>query len=326
MPTRRSLVFGSAALAGAGSVNFAPARAQQPYPTRPIRIIVANPPGGDDDLLTRFIAQAMAPEFGQPILTENRGGGATTIGGLAAAQAAPDGHTLLCVHMASIIQTVLRDRLQYSMASFVPIIGIGGYPMALVVSPRSEIRTLADLKAVASRGDGVTYVSAGAGTLGHLTSVRFLTAIEGRGMHVPYRNNPEGLQALAGGFAEMMFPSAREAANLSREGHVRVLAVTSKQRITNLPDTPTMTELGLPQIDSRLWYSYVAPAGTRPDIVARLGDAIEKVVTSPAFGERFGPLSFQSDITRGEPLAQFINTQASRFRALVVENNISFTD
>jgi tripartite-type tricarboxylate transporter receptor subunit TctC len=326
MLTRRHLVLSSGALAAAGALSTSPARAQQAFPTRPVRIIVANPPGGDDDTLTRFIAQAMAPEFGQPIVVDNRGGASTTIGGLAAAQAAPDGYTLLCMHMASIIQTVLRPRLGYTTASFAPIIGIGGYPMALVVSAKSEIRTFADLKAAASRGDGVTFASGGPGTLGHLTGVRFLAAVGGRGVHVPYGNNPQGLQALAGGFTEMMFPSAREAAALSSQGHIRVLAVTSKDRADNLPDTPTTAELGIPQIDARLWYCYVAPVGTPAAIVATLGDGMEKVVKSPAFVERFTPLAFQADVIRGEPLAQFITTQATQFRTLIVENNISPTN
>jgi tripartite-type tricarboxylate transporter receptor subunit TctC len=326
MLARRRLLLGSGALAAAGHLGLAPAGAQQPYPSRAIRIIVANPPGGDDDTLTRFITQAISVDLHQPIVVDNRGGASTTIGGMAAAQAAPDGYTLLCMHMASIIQTVLRSRLSYSTASFAPIIGIGGYPMALVVSPKSPIRNLADLKAVASKGEGITYASAGAGTLGHLTAVRFLNAIQGKGTHVPYKNNPEGLQGLAGGFTEMMFPSAREAAQLGKEGLVRVLAVTSKERSANLPDTPTMAELGLPQIDSRLWYSYVAPVGTPAEIISRLGDVIEKAVKSPAFSERFQPLAFQTEILRGEPLAQFINTQASRFRTLIIENNLSIDD
>ena len=326
MVTRRHVVLGAGVLAATGALGSAPLRAQQQYPSKPVKIVIANPPGGDDDTLTRFIAQAITADLGQPVVVENRGGGATTIGGMAVAQSAPDGYTLLCVHMASIIQTVLRDNLQYSMKSFVPIIGIGGYPMALVVSAKSTIRSLADLKAVASKGDGITYASAGAGTLAHLTAVRFLKAIEGKGVHVSYKNNPEGLQALAGGFTEMMFPSAREAANLSKEGLVRVLAVTSKVRANNLPDTPTLTELGLPQIDSQLWYSYVAPAGTPPDIVNRLAEVIEKSVKSPAFAERFQPMSFQADPIKGEALQQFINTQATRFRELIVENNIKVTD
>jgi tripartite-type tricarboxylate transporter receptor subunit TctC len=326
MVTRRHVILGAGALTAAGALGTAPLRAQQNYPNKPVKIIVANPPGGDDDTLSRFIAQAITADLGQPVIVENRGGGATTIGGTAVAQSAPDGHTLLCVHMASIIQTVLRDKLQYSMKSFVPIIGIGGYPMALVISPKSAIKSLDDLKAAASKGDGITFASAGAGTLAHLTTVRFLKAIEGKGVHVAYKNNPEGLQALAGGFTEMMFPSAREAANLSKDGLVRVLAVTSKVRANNLPDTPTMIELGLPQIDSRLWYSYVAPAGTPPEIVNRLAEVVEKTVKTPAFTERFHPVSFQTDVIKGEPLQQFIDTQATRFRELIVENNIKFTD
>jgi tripartite-type tricarboxylate transporter receptor subunit TctC len=326
MFARRKMLLGAAALAAAGYAGFAKTLAQQPYPTRSIRIIIANPPGGDDDTLTRFITQITSTELGQPVVVDNRGGGSTTIGGSTAAQSAPDGYTLLCMHMASIIQTVLRPRLSYSIASFTPVIGIGGYPMALVVSPKSPIKSLSDLRAAASQGEGVTYASAGPGTLGHLTSVRFLSAIQGKGTHVPYKNNPDGLQGLAGGFTEIMFPSAREAAQLGKEGLVRVLAVTSKERLASLPDTPTMTELGLPQIDSQLWYSYVAPAGTPAEIIARLGDVIEKAVRSPAFNERFHPLSFQTEILRGEPLAQFINTQASRFRTLIVENNISVND
>jgi tripartite-type tricarboxylate transporter receptor subunit TctC len=326
MLARRRLLLGSGVLAAAGHLGLTPAGAQQPYPSRAIRVIVANPPGGDDDTLTRFITQDAASVLGQTMVVDNRGGASTTIGGAAAAQAAPDGYTLLCVHMASIIQTVLRPQLSYGMASFTPIIGIGGYPMALVVSPKSTIRSIADLKAAASQGEGITYASGGPGTLGHLTAVRFLKAIDGRGTHIPYKNNPEGLQGVAGNFTTMMFPSVREAAQLSKEGLVRVLAVTSRERTATLPDTPTMTELGLPQIDARLWYSYVAPAGTPPAIIARLGDVIEKAVRSPGFGERFHPLAFQTEILRGEALAQFIGQQASQFRSLIVENNISIND
>jgi tripartite-type tricarboxylate transporter receptor subunit TctC len=326
MLARRRLLLGSCALAGASHLGFAPAWAQQPYPSRAIRIIVANPPGGDDDTLTRFIIQGAASDLGQTLVVDNRGGASTTIGGAAAAQAAPDGYTLLCVHMASIIQTVLRPRLSYGMANFAPVIGIGGYPMALVVSPKSTIHNIADLKAAASHGEGVTFASGGPGTLGHLTAVRFLKAIDGKGTHIPYKNNPEGLQGVAGGFTAMMFPSVREAAQLSKEGLVRVLAVTSKERLAALPDTPTMTEVDLPQIDARLWYSYVAPAGTPAAIIARLGDVIEHAVRSPGFSERFHPLSFQTEILRGDALTQFIGAQASQFRTLIVENNITIND
>jgi tripartite-type tricarboxylate transporter receptor subunit TctC len=198
--------------------------------------------------------------------------------------------------------------------------------MALVVSPSSNIQTLDDLKAVATKGDGITFASAGAGTLGHLTAVRFLKAIQGKGVHVSYKNNPEGLQALAGGFTQMMFPSAREGANLRKDGLLRVVAVTSPQRTGNLPDVPTTAELGLPTIDSKLWYGYAAPAGTPPDIVARLADAIQKAVQAPNFKERFEPLSFQPDLKTGDAFVQFLNAESARWREVIVENNVRFTD
>jgi tripartite-type tricarboxylate transporter receptor subunit TctC len=320
------MLLGAFALAAAGIPALQPAYAEQAYPTRPIKIVIPNPPGGDDDTLARFIAQTMSTELGQPVIVENRGGGASTVGGMAVAQAAPDGYTLLSLHTAGLIQTVLRDKLQYSLKSFTPIVGIGGYPMALVVSPSSKIQTLDDLKAVAAKSDGITFASAGAGTLGHLTAVRFLKAIQGNGVHVSYKNNPEGLQALAGGFTQMMFPSAREAANLRKDGLLRVLAVTSPQRTGNLPDVPTTAELGFPAINSRLWYGFAAPAGTPPEIVSRLADAIQKAVQAPGFKERFEPLSFQSDLMTGDAFGQFLTAESARWRDVVVENNVRFTD
>lgn len=320
MITRRNVVIGAAALAAA-SLTGTGVLAQQ-YPNKPLKIIVANPPGGDDDTLTRFIVDQIQGEFGQPIIVDNRGGAATTIGTRAAAQSAPDGYTLVCVHMASIIQTVLRPNLDYSLKSFTPVIGIGGYPMALVISPKAKFQTFDELKAAVAKDDSVTYAAAGPGTMAHLSGVRFLSAVNGKGTMIPYKNNPDGLQGLAGGFTDFMFPSAREGAALSTNGLIKVLAVTSKQRLPILPNTPTMTELGLPQIDSRLWYSYLAPAGTPPEVVARLGDLIEKAVRSPKFKERFEAQSFQTDIQRGEPLAQYMNATAEGFRKAIADNNI----
>lgn len=321
MVTRRNVVLGAGALAAAGLAGTGASRAQQ-YPSRPLKIIVTNPPGGDDDTLTRFIVDQIQGEFGQPIIVDNRGGASTTIGARAAAQSPADGYTIVCVHMAVMIQTVLRQNLDYSMKNFTPVIGIGGYPMALVLSPKSKIKTFEDLKAAVAKDDSSTYAAAGPGTMAHLTTERFLAAVKGKATMVPYKNNPEGLQALAGGFTEFMFPSAREGATLSSNGTINVLAVTSKARLPILPNTPTMTELGLPQIDSRLWYSYMAPAGTPPEIVTRLGDLIEKAVKSAKFRERFAPLSFQEDIQRGEPLAQYVNANLENFRKIIVDNNI----
>ncbi|MCP2138524.1 tripartite-type tricarboxylate transporter receptor subunit TctC [Rhizobium sp. SLBN-94] len=314
-----------AALATCTSLSTV-AFAQSDYPTRPIKIIIANPPGGDDDTLTRFIAPTLSAELGQPVVVENRGGGASTVGAMAASQANPDGYTLLCLHTAGLVQTQLRSNLSYSLDSFEPVALIGGYPMALVVSAASNIDSLPNLQKAATTADGITFASAGAGTLGHLTAVRFLKAIKGNGVHVSYKNNPDGLQALAGGFTQMMFPSAREGANLQKDGLLRVLAVTSSERTVNLPDVPTMTELGYPEIDSQLWYSYAAPAGTPPEIIEKLTAAITKAVDTKEFKDRFGPMAYQADVRTGEELGKFWKSEADRWRQVIVENNVRFTD
>jgi tripartite-type tricarboxylate transporter receptor subunit TctC len=326
MLNRRSLLISSASFAFNATFFYSKSEAQEAWPTMPLKLIIANPPGGDDDTLSRFIGQYISPELGQPVIILNKGGASTTIGGTAAAQSAPDGYTILCMHMASIIQTVLRDNLSYSLASFDPIIGIGGYPMALVVSAKTPIKTMQDLKIASQKGDGVTFASGGPGTLGHLTSIRFLKAIGGNGVHIAYKNNPAGLTALGGGYTEMMFASAREAINLSTSDHIRVLAVTSKERLKNIPDVPTMAELGLPQIDSRLWYSYVAPTGTPRFIIDKLSSYIAAAVKSSAFVDRFVPASFQSEILVGENLKKYMEITAANFKDIIVQNNIKFTD
>jgi tripartite-type tricarboxylate transporter receptor subunit TctC len=324
MISRRTILFAAPALAAAGIPKIS-AFAQDAYPTRMIKIVIGNPPGGDDDTLSRWLAEKLTADLGQTVIVENRGGGATTVGGYTVASSEPDGYTILCLTTGGVVQTVLRKNLKYSLDDFAPIIGIGGYPMALVVSAASKITTIEEFITVAKSEDGITFANAGPGTLAHLTGVRFLNEIQGKGVSVGYKNNPEGLQALAGGFTQMMFPSAREASNLRGEDTLRVLAVTSKERTGNLPDVPTMTELGYPAIDSILWYGYMAPKGTPADVVAKLAAAITKGLTDQGFRDQFNPLSFQEDIKTGEALSAFMTAEAARWDKVITENNVRTT-
>ncbi len=323
---RRSFLIAASAGAVLGLPGMRSAFAQDKYPSHPVSIIIGNPPGGDDDTLSRFIAEQIRMDLGQTIIVDNRGGGATTVAGNLVASSDPDGYKILCLTTSGIVQTVLRDNLPYNLDNFAPIIGIGGYPMALVVSGQSDIKTMDDLIKVAKSSDGITFGSAGAGTLAHLTAVKFLKEIGGNGIHVSYKNNPEGLQALGGGFIQMMFPSAREAATLSANGLLRTLAVTSPERTSNLPDVPTMKELGHPNVDSMLWYGYMAPKGTPDEVVERVSQAIAKGVQSDAFRQKFGPLAFQEVLLTGKELREFMTAQAQVWKTVIAENNVKFTD
>lgn len=299
--------------------------AQPPYPARVIRIVVGNAAGGTDDAISRFVADRLAKEFGQPVIVDNRGGASTTIAAAHVASSPPDGYTLFCQISAGINQTVLRDKLRYGLNSFVPVVGVGGFPLALAVSAtaKPKIANMEALVAAARSGEGVTFGSGGVGTMGHLTAMRFLNAVKGKGIHLTYKNNPESMQAMIGGFTQMMFASASEVSALRGEDKLRVLAVTSPQRSSNLPDVPTMKELGFPDFEVSLWHGFVAPAGTPPDIVAKLAGAITRAVKDPDYLARFKPLAYQEDIRTGEALSSFIATEAARAKEVIRANNIS---
>ena len=322
MTSRRRVLC---AVSGLAATAFAGRLAAQPaYPQRLVKIVVGNAPGGNDDTISRFIADRLTKEFGQTVIVENRAGGSTSVAGAAVAAAQPDGYTLMCLIGTGIVQTVLRDKLPYKLSSFVPIVGIGGFPLGLAISATAtpKIANLQELTAVAKSAEGISYASGGVGTMAHLSTVRFLKAIQGKGVHVSYRNNPEGLNALVGGHTQMMFGSAQEVAALRGDDKLRVLAVTSEQRLPILPDVPTMRELGFGAINPTLWYGYVAPVGTPAAIVSQLADAITRAVRDTAFQSRYKPLSFVEDIKTGEALTTFINTEAARWKEVVVENKI----
>jgi len=306
------------------SVLSGPAFGRAAYPNRVIRIVVGNAAGGTDDSISRFLANSVTGQLGQSVVVENRGGGSTTIAGATVAMASPDGYTLLCLISAGIAQTVLREKLRYGMNSFFPVIGVGGYPLALAVSTtaKTPIRGMDDLLVAARSPDGVMFANGGVGTIAHLTSVQFLNSIKGKGTDVAYRNNPEGLQALAGGYANMIFAAASEVAAMKGDGRVKVLAVTSEQRAINLPEIPTMRELGYPSINSSLWHGFVAPAGTPPEVVQVLADAFKKAVEDPTFQNRFKPMAFQENLKTGPALSEFITAEAARWRKVIAENNI----
>ncbi len=324
MISRRTLIGTAPAIAATALAGNA--FAQSSFPNRPIRIVVGNAAGGTDDAISRFVADKMSKELGQPVIVDNRGGASTTIAGAHVAQSPADGYTLLCLISAGINQTVLRDKLSYKLGSFTPVAGVGGFPLALAVSGTTtnpKLNTLQDLVAASRAGDGVTFASGGVGTMGHLSCARFLGAVKGKGVHVTYKNNPEGLQALMGGFTQMMFASASEVSPLRADGKLRVLAVTSPQRANNMPDVPTMKELGFPDFEASLWHGFVAPAGTPADIVEKLAGAISRAVKDPEYAAKFKPLAYQEDVRTGAALTSFLNGEATRWKAVIVDNKIT---
>jgi tripartite-type tricarboxylate transporter receptor subunit TctC len=245
------------------------------------------------------------------------------IGTEAVARAKPDGCTILSLTASGVVVSVLQEKLPYNLErDFAPIISVGSFPMVLAVPVASKLNSFADLVAAARSKDGITYASGGAGTLAHLSSVRLIKELNGTGTHIPYRGNPDAIQSLLGNQVQLFFPSTAEALPLAKSGKIRLLGVTSEERLPTLPDVPTMKELGFAQFNPRLWFAFLAPASTPPNIVSGLHDAFAKAAMDPSIRERLTALGFAMEVKDPAAVSAFMKSEAGRWGKVVKDNNI----
>jgi tripartite-type tricarboxylate transporter receptor subunit TctC len=245
------------------------------------------------------------------------------IGTEAVARAKPDGCTILSLTASGVVVSVLQEKLPYNLQrDFAPIISVGSFPMVLAVPVASKLNSFADVVAAARSKDGITYASGGAGTLAHLSSVRLIKELNGTGTHIPYRGNPDAIQGLLGNQVQLFFPSTAEALPLAKSGKIRLLGVTSEERLPTLPDVPTMKELGFAQFNPRLWFAFLAPASTPPNIVSGLHDAFAKAAMDPSIRERLTALGFAMEVKDPAAVSAFMKSEAGRWGKVVKDNNI----
>ena len=261
--------------------TFAPA-AQ--YPARPIRFVVPFPPAGGVDIVARTIGEKLSPRLGQPIVTENRPGGGTTIGTELAAKSTPDGYTLLVgpIGGAAIAQAYYR-KLGYDLRrDFAPITKIGYGTIVLVVPPSLGVTSVKELIALAKAKPGqLTFASSGTGALIHLTGELFKQMAGVDILHVPYKGTAQLLPDLIDGRVSMALDSMPAHLPHIKAGRLRALAVASRQRSAQLPDVPTLSEVGITGFQSNTDYALYAPAGTPKDIVATLNRETNAVLQQP---------------------------------------------
>lgn len=286
------------------------ARAQEPrslaprrWPTGPVRIVSPYTPGGANDLLARFCAAHLSTAFGQPFVVENRPGAGGNLGAELVARAAPDGQTLLMGAGAVAINQALYPNLSFHiLRDFVPVTLVALVPNLLVVNPRSPIRDMAGFVARA-REAGITYGSAGNGTVPHVAMAMFLRAVGGRGTHVPYRGSAPAVTALLAGEVDALFENLPPLAEQVRSGSLRALAISTATRHADLPDTPTAAEAaGLPGFEVTAWQSLLAPARTPPEVAEAIATEIRRAITAPEGQARLAQLGA---IGRGDAPAAF---------------------
>ena len=311
----RASVLLAAAVGFACAVSDASA---QTYPSRPIKLITPFPPGGPVDVMARFVAQRLSADFGQ-VVVDNRPGAGGTIGSKAAAAAEPDGYTLLFGSSTTLAAgPALYKNLGYDpVRSFTPVAMISSVPFALVVAPALRVRTVQELVAYARSNPGKLNFGAPTGTLPHLTAEMFKSAAAVDIVHIPYRGAANAITDILTGQIDLAFePTSVLLAHIA-ENKVRPLAVTSAERMAELPDVPSMIESGFPGFVSLSWSGIVAPAGTPREIVTRLNAAINAGITKPDSKASLAKMG--ADVKAGTPqdFAAMIASEIPKWAAVV---------
>lgn len=253
------------------------ARAQaQPFPTRPIRIVVAWPAGGGVDTPTRLIAPVMARHLGQPVVLDNRGGATGSIGEAEAARAAPDGYTILSTGLSMATNPLVMRGLPYDPATaFVPVSEVARAPLLLVVRADHPARTLAQLLEMARARPGqLSYFSSGQIGGPHLTGLMLLKRAGATATHVSYRGGSQSIAGVMGGDTDFGFSTLPQAVPLVKEGRLRALGVSSPARMPLLPEVPTIAEQGFAGFERFEGVNFWAPTGTPAAAIARLNEAV----------------------------------------------------
>ena len=312
-----------AAIAGA-LLPFA-ARAQAPeWPSRPVRFIVPYPPGGPTDIMGRIIAQAVQGPLGQPFVVENRTGANGLIGSEQAARAAPDGSTFLVNASAHVIVPHLTPNMPIDvLADFAPVTNIAAVPLWLVVNPALPVRSVAEFIAYARANPGrISYASSSSGGATHLAGELFKQLTGTDMVHVPYRGSGPAVQDLIAGNVHAIFDSVPSSAASARDGRLRALAVTTRNRIAIFPDLPTIAEAGVPGYEISTWYGIWAPARTSPAIIARLQQAVAAAARNPETRARFDALGAEPVADSPEDYARFVRAEYDRWGKLVRDARI----
>jgi tripartite-type tricarboxylate transporter receptor subunit TctC len=273
----------------------------QPFPSKPIKVIVGFPAGGPLDQHARLLADKLQGVLGQTVLIDYKAGAGGTVGAQEVMKAAPDGHTLMLANTGvMVINPALYSKLPYgTLKDFVPIARTAMQPLALLVNPKVPVNTLKEFMDYARTRPGqINYGSAGNGGISHLVPEMFKSSTGLFMVHIPYRGSAPAFTDLMAGQVQFMAESIPQAASYHKQGKVKALAVTSRQRNPALPDIPTVMESGLKDFEVVGFYGFLAPAGTPKDVVARLSDAFAQVLAMPDIRNRMITLLGSEDFTK----------------------------
>lgn len=310
--------------AGMFGVAATPARALD-YPTRPVHVICPYPPGGSADIVARLVAQAITEATGQSAVVENRSGGGGNIGAEIVAKAAPDGYTLLASPPGPLATNVsLYDKLPYdSRTDFAPISIVAQSPSVLLARTSAPYHTFAELIAYAKAHPGkVNYASQGAGTTSHLTAALMGEVAHIQMVHVPYKGSAPADTDLIGGHVDILWDNIGSTMQYIRAKQMLTLAVGSAKRDPELPNVPTMIELGYPDFVSVAWFAAAAPAHTPPAIIDKVYKAIAAYMKKPDVVKRLGGIGVDPVASTPQEMAKFVQQETDRWAKVIKTEHI----
>jgi tripartite-type tricarboxylate transporter receptor subunit TctC len=323
--TRRGILRATLLGCAVGALPFA-ASAQQAWPNKPIRIVVGFAPGGGTDIVARALAPRMSEILGQPVVIENRSGASGTIGADVVAKAAPDGYTLLMGHSNSnAIAPYVLPKVPYNAyTDFTPITYVGYVPNVLVAHPSVPVKSVKELIDLAKKKPGgYTYASSGIGSTQHVAGELFERIAGVHLVHIPYRGSGQAVQDLLAGNVNMNFDTMPPVLPHIRSGGLRALAISTPQRIPQLPDVPTFAEVGIKGFDVTNWYSVMGPKGLPKDIVDKINNAVLTAMsdakvrpTLEAQGVQFG--TFRTP----EEFGKFVTDELNKYKKMIPELGI----
>ncbi len=312
-------------LLGASPLLLAPTLLQaQTYPSKPIRYIVPVAAGGGSDMVGRTVTERWGKVLGQTFVVDNQGGGGGVIASQNTAKAAPDGYTLMQGYVATHGTSPATRKLPYDpIKDFTPIGMIGGTPNVLVVNATIPARDVKEFVAYLRANMGkISYGSAGAGSLTHLTMELFKQQINSFMVHIPYRGVAPAFTDLIGGQTQAMFPGLAAALPHIRSGRVRALAVTGAKRHPQLKDTPTLDELGYKGFDAMQWYGVVGPANMPAAIVKQLNDTLNGVLRAPDLSEKLSVEAVEPLPMSADAFGKFMREDIARWTRLARDRGI----
>lgn len=312
----------SAVFAPCASAQSAASGSAQAYPAKAIRIVVPFPAGGTSDILSRAIGQKLTEEWKQPVIVDNRPGAGANIGAEIVVKSPPDGYTLLLASTIHTINPSLYRKLAYDpVKDFTPITLIATTSQVLVVHPSLPVKTLKELVAYAKKHPGqINYSSAGNGSQPHLTAELFKSRTGIDIVHVPYKGAPPAMTDLLAGHVALSFATSPSAVPHVKSGKLRALAVSTAQRVSALPDVPTIDESGVPGFEASGANGLVGPAGMPGPVVAKLNATVVRIVKEPAMSKFLSEQGADPFTTTSAEYAAYIKSEVAKWAKAVKDS------